>query len=330
MSATLTEAEAAPPRPPKKPRLNVRDVGSQTAGSKRRRFPIAPWLLLAPSIILLGIMVGYPTVTMIVNSFTDYEIKNKMLDIPANFVGFDNYVEIFTKGDFPAVLARSLGLMVVLTVLICVGGMLLAMLMLKLSKGWRLAVSIGLLLAWAMPPLAATVVWGWIFDTNYGVVNYVLNLITGTNDWNGHPWLLNPWSFMMVLVIIIVWQGIPFAAFTFFAGLGQVPDEVLEAAQLDGANWWERFRFIIVPYMRNVLTAVIILETIWNLRIFTQVYALQQRGGLASETNVLPTYIFRQGLGEFGVTAAIGVVMVILLAGISYFNVRRTLKEEVL
>jgi N,N'-diacetylchitobiose transport system permease protein len=83
-----------------------------------------------------------------------------------------------------------------------------------------------------------------------------------------------------------------------------------------------------MPYLRNVVTAVLVLETIWNLRIFTQVYALQQQGGIASETNVLGTYLFRQGLGEFGVTAAIGVFMVILLMGISYFNVRNTLKEE--
>ncbi len=103
---------------------------------------------------------------------------------------------------------------------------------------------------------------------------------------------------------------------------------MLEASQLDGASAWQRFRLIVLPYMRNVLTAVIVLETIWNLRIFTQVYALQQQGGIASETNVLGTYLFRQGLGEFGVTAAIGVFMIVLLMAISYFNVRNNLKER--
>ncbi|GAA1838131.1 carbohydrate ABC transporter permease [Agromyces salentinus] len=325
MSATLTEHDAAPrtpgPRPPKPDAPAAR-------GPKKRKFPFAPWMLLAPSIILLVVMVVYPTILMFVTSFTDLEIKNKMLGTPANFVGFDNYVEVFTKSDFPAVLVRSLTLMVILTVLIVGGGMLLALLMLRLTKGWRLLVSVGLLLAWAMPPLSATVVFGWIFDTDYGVVNWLLNTITGTQDFRGHGWLADPLSFFMVLIIIVVWQGIPFAAFTLYAGLGQVPDEVLEASQLDGANAWQRFRLIVMPYLRNVVTAVIVLETIWNLRIFTQVYALQQQGGLASETNVLGTYLFRQGLGEFGVTAAIGVFMVILLMGISYYNVRSSLKEE--
>ncbi|MDQ0576262.1 carbohydrate ABC transporter permease [Agromyces albus] len=325
MSATLTEPDAAPRTPSARP---PGIPGTTSAGRRRKRQPITPWLLLAPSIVLLGVMVVYPSVVMVINSFTNLEIKNKMLGTPADFVGFDNYIEVFTKSDFPAVLARSLGLMVVLTALIIVGGMLIALLMTKLAKGWRLLVSIGLLLAWAMPPLSATVVWGWIFDTQYGLVNWFLNTLTGTNDFNSHSWLIDPWSFMLVLTIIIVWQGIPFAAFTFYAGLGQVPDEVLEASQLDGANARQRFRLIVMPYLRNVVTAVLVLETIWNLRIFTQVYALQQQGGIASETNVLGTYLFRQGLGEFGVTAAIGVFMVILLMGISYFNVRNTLKEE--
>ena len=90
----------------------------------------------------------------------------------------------------------------------------------------------------------------------------------------------------------------------------------------------KRFRFVVFPYLRSVLTVVLILQIIWNLRIFTQVYALQSRGGIAAETNVLGTYLFRQGLGEFGITAAIGVVMVVLLLALSWGYVRTTLKEE--
>ncbi|GAA1786397.1 carbohydrate ABC transporter permease [Agromyces lapidis] len=326
MSATLAEPDATPRTPTTKPPRPPK--GAPTAPRRKKPVQWAPWALLAPSIALLVVMVVYPTIVMLVTSFTNLEIKNKMLGTSPDFVGFDNYIEIFTDSQFPQVLARSLGLMVVLTVLIVVFGMLIALTMTKLSKAWRLAVSVSLLFAWAMPPLAATVVWGWMFDTDYGVINWALNTITGTQDWRGHGWLENPWSFMMVLVIIVTWQSIPFAAITFYAGLGQVPEEVIEASSLDGASAWQRFRLIVLPYMRNVITAVLVLETIWNLRIFTQVYALQQQGGLASETNVLPTYLFRQGLGEFGTTAAIGVFMVILLMAISYFNVRNSLKDE--
>ncbi|MGZ0711534.1 carbohydrate ABC transporter permease (plasmid) [Coraliomargarita sp. W4R53] len=306
--------------------------GAKPANSREktraRREARGAWTLLGPSLIILGVMVGYPAVLMVIQSFSDYTVKNKVQGTSPSFVGFENYVDLFTKSDFPEVLVRSLALMVVLTFLIVVIGTLVAVLMTRLGRGWRITVSVGLLLAWAMPPLTATVVWGWIFDTQYGVVNWALNTITGTTDWTNHSWLLDPLSFFFVLTIIVVWQGIPFVAFTTYAGLGQVPGEVLEAASLDGANGFKRFRLVVFPYIRSIMTVVLVLQIIWNLRIFTQVYALQTRGGIAAETNVLGTYLFRQGVGEFGATAAIGVVMVVLLLTLSWGYVRSTLKEE--
>jgi N,N'-diacetylchitobiose transport system permease protein len=296
--------------------------------SRRRRDARGAWTLLAPSLIILAVMVGYPAVLMVIQSFTDYSIKNKVQGTLADFVGFDNYIEVFTQSDFPIVLIRSLGLMVAMTVLIVLFGVLIAVLMTRLGRAWRVLVSIGLLLAWAMPPLAATTVWGWIFDTQYGVVNWALNSITGSTAFTNHSWLLDPWSFYVVLIIIVVWQGVPFVAFTTYAALGQVPAEVLEASSLDGATGLARFRLVVFPYLRSVLTVVLVLQIIWNLRIFVQVYALQSRGGLISETNVLGTYLFRQGVGEFGVTSAIGVIMVVLLLLMSWGYVRATLKEE--
>ncbi|MCK6081639.1 sugar ABC transporter permease [Microbacterium sp. EYE_5] len=317
-------------RPSRAPRAAPRDAFADGARerARRRRDGAAALTLLSPSLVILAVMVGYPGVLMLVQSFTDYSIRNKVQGTLPGVVGVENYLEVFTASDFPMVLVRSLGLMVVMTVCIVGLGALVAVLMTRLGKGWRVLVSIGLLLAWAMPPLAATTVWGWIFDTQYGLVNWALNAITGTQDFTNHSWLLNPWSFFLVLTIIVVWQGVPFAAFTLYAALGQVPGEVLEAASLDGATGVQRFRLVVFPYLRNVVTVVVVLQVIWNLRIFTQVYTLQQRGGLASETNVLGTYIFRQGVGEFGVTSAIGVLTVILLLALSWGYVRTTLKEE--
>ncbi|WP_052460705.1 carbohydrate ABC transporter permease [Microbacterium gorillae] len=295
---------------------------------RRRRDARTAWALLAPAIVLLAVMVGYPGVTMVTNSFTDVTIKNKMLDIPANFVWFDNYVRVLTSSDFPIVLLRSLLLMAVMTGLIMLGGTLIAILMTRLSRGFRLLVAVGLLLAWSMPPLSSTVVFSWIFDTQYGVINAVLNWATRSEDFTNHSWLMNPFSFFTVLTIIVVWMGIPFVAFTIYAALGQVPGEVLEAASLDGAGGFARFRLVIFPYLRPVVMVVFILQVIWNMRIFTQVFALQGRGGTPSETNVLGTYMFRLGADDFGMTGAIGVLMVIILMLISWGYIRSTLKEE--
>lgn len=295
---------------------------------RRRKTALRAYALLAPAVVLLGVMVGYPGISMVVNSFTDLTIRNKMTGEPANFVGLDNYVDVITTSDFPVVLIRSLALMAVMTALIMIGGTLIAVLMTRLSKGFRMLVAVGLLLAWSMPPMSSTVVFSWMFDTQYGVINAALNWITQSNDFTNHPWLAEPLSFFSVLTIIVVWMGIPFVAFTVYAALGQVPSEVLEAAALDGAGGIQRFRLVIFPYLRGVMMVVFILQVIWNLRIFTQVFALQGRGGTPSETNVLGTYMFRLGPENFGMTGAIGVLMVIILLAISWSYIRATLKEE--
>lgn len=305
-----------------KPQLDPRERARQ------RKQTRTAYALLAPAIILLAIMVGYPGITMVTNSFTDFTIKNKMMDMPANFVGIDNYIKVLSTPDFALVLIRSLVLMVVMTTLIMVMGTLIAVLMTRLSKTFRILVMVGLLLAWSMPPLSSTVVFGWIFDSQYGVINALLNRITGTQNFTNHSWLAEPLTFFVVLTIIVVWMGIPFVAFTTYAALGQVPTEVLEASALDGASGIKRFRLIIFPYIRSVMAVVFILQVIWNMRIFTQVFALQGRGGTPSETNVLGTYMFRLGPDNFGMTGAIGVLMVIILMAISFSYIRSTLKEE--
>jgi N,N'-diacetylchitobiose transport system permease protein len=208
-------------------------------------------------------------------------------------------------------------------------GISIGALMTKLGKGFKLLVSVGLLLAWAMPPVTASVVWGWIFDTDRGVVNYLLTQITGV-DFQGHSWLIDPLSFFFVATIIVTWQAIPFVAFTVFAGLTQVPQEVLEAAEIDGATGWQRFRMIVLPYLRGVLVILLILQIIWDMRVFSQIYALQTVGGIAAETNTIGVYIFKVsiGAGDLGAGGAISVILVLLMLGLSGYYIRSLLKQE--
>lgn len=335
MSATVTRANEAPHEENASriggidnTQLRAARDAERRARKRTRRDATGGWSLLTPALIVLGVLVGYPAVLMVIQSFTNLTTKNKVQGTSPDFVGIDNYVAILTQSDFPMVLLRSLVLMVVITAAIMILGTLIAVLMTKLSKWSRIMVSVGLLFAWSMPPLATTVVWGWIFDTQYGVVNWAMNTITGTSDFTNHSWLANPGSFMAIVVIIVVWMGIPFAVFTLYAALGQVPGEVLEAAALDGTTGLRRFRFIVFPYLRSVFTVVLVLQVIWNLNIFTQVYALQSRGGTATETNVLGTYLYRLGAGDYGMTSAIGVIMVIILLTLSIGYIRNSLKEE--
>jgi N,N'-diacetylchitobiose transport system permease protein len=298
------------------------------APRRRRRGGFTPYALLLPALIVLAAITAWPLVQLVIMSFQRFG-REQVFGAPPEFVGFDNYLAVLTDDAFWAVLGRSLAFAAVCVIVTMVLGVLIALLMKRLGTALRTLVSIGLLLAWAMPPLSATIVWGWIFDTQYGVLNHVLS------DWfglpfEGHSWLIEPLSFFFVAAIIIVWGAVPFVAFTVYAGLAQVPDEVMEAAQLDGAGGAKRFFFVVVPYIRSILIVVTILQVIWDLRVFTQIYALQSIGGLAEQTNTLGVYIYRVSLGsgDFGMGGAISVIVVLLLVAISIFYIRRSIKED--
>jgi N,N'-diacetylchitobiose transport system permease protein len=124
-------------------------------------------------------------------------------------------------------------------------------------------------------------------------------------------------------------MSVPFVAFTVYAGLTQVPEEITEAAEVDGANAWERFWLIVVPTIRPVLLIVGLLQVIWDLRVFTQIYVLQNAGGVTRETNLLGTYIYRSGIGEgnFGVASAVAVFMLALTVLLTWPYVASMLKD---
>ena len=199
-------------------------------GPRRRKVNPFPYALLLPSQLMLLALVGWPVVKLVITSFQKFG-REQAFGKPPTWTGLANYTKVLTDHDFWVMLARSFGFMVAAVLLTMALGTLVSLLMQKLHRGMRMLVSVGLLLAWAMPALTSVIVWGWMFDTQYGVINYLLSKVTG-NDWTGHQWLISPLSFFVVLGIIIVWQGVPFVAFTMYAALTQIDHDVTaEAAQ---------------------------------------------------------------------------------------------------
>jgi N,N'-diacetylchitobiose transport system permease protein len=298
------------------------------ASAAKRRAGFTPYMLLVPATVVLLIIVGWPLIQLFAISFQEFG-RAQVFGAPAPFIGLDNYTKVLTDPAFWNVMARSILFCVVNVVATMVGGTLIALLMVRLGRFFRVLMSVGLLLAWAMPALTATIVWGWMFDTSYGVVNYALTTFFGL-DFHAHSWLINPVSFFFVATLIIVWGAIPFVAFTVYAGLTQIPDEVLEAAQLDGASATQQFRLITVPYLKSIFLVVTILQVIWDLRVFTQIYALQGIGGIREQTSTLGVYIYQVALGsgEYGMGGAIAVITVFFMMAISLYYVRQSLREE--
>jgi N,N'-diacetylchitobiose transport system permease protein len=322
MTTIPTEASTAPSSPAPAP-------APAPAGQRaKRRFSWAPLALLAPALIMLAVFIGWPLVQLVVMSFQEFG-RAQIFGAPPEFIGLDNYVDVLTDPEFWAVLVRSIALCVVSVIATMLLGVVIAVMMTKLGKVMRTAVSSALLLAWAMPALTATIVWGWIFDTDYGLVNWVLTHLTGEN-WMGKSWLIDPVSFYAVAAIIITWGAVPFVAFSTYAALTQVPDEVLEAASLDGAGGFARFRLIVMPYLRSILLVLLILQVIWDLKVFAQIYALQSIGGIRADTNTIGVYIYSVSMasGDLGAGGAISVILVVILLAVSGYWIRSMLKQE--
>jgi N,N'-diacetylchitobiose transport system permease protein len=296
--------------------------------SSRRRGELLPYLLLIPAGIVILALTGWPLLQLLVISFQEFG-RAQIFGAPPDWVWFENYSKVLTDPVFWQVLSRSILFALVNVATTMLLGVLVALLMTRLNRGFKVLVSAGLLLAWAMPPITATVVWGWLFDTQSGVVNYVLTTVFGL-DFIGHSWLIEPLSFFFVATVIITWQSVPFVAFTTFAGLTQVPNEVLEAATLDGSTGIQRFRFIVFPYIRPVLLVLLLLQIIWDMRVFPQIKALQSIGGISADTSTIGVYIYNVSIagGNLGAGGAIAVILVIIMMAMSAYYIRSTLRQD--
>jgi N,N'-diacetylchitobiose transport system permease protein len=292
-----------------------------------RRRGTLPYGLLLPALLALLGGLGYPLVRQVVLSFQDYGLAQQF-GRTAEWIGLANYRELVTDRYLWTVAARSLAFCFANAALTMIIGIAVALLLQRLSTTVRITLQVGLLLAWAMPVIAVLTVYQWMFDAQYGVVNWVLERLGG--DYAGHSWLLQPLSFYVVASLVVVWMSVPFVAFTTYAALIGVPTDIIEASAIDGASPWQRLRHIVLPSIKPVLLIVGLLQVIWDMRVFTQIYVLQQAGGITRDTNLLGTYIYRIGIGEsrFGMAAAIAMFMLALTAVLTAPYIRSMLRAE--
>lgn len=296
------------------------------AAPRARRTPL-PYGLLVPAVAALGLALGYPLVRQVVLSLQEFGLAQQF-GRPPTWIGLRNYRELVTDPYLWQVAVRSVVFCLVNAAITLAIGVGIALLMRHMAKPVRLLVQSSMLLAWAMPVIAALTVWQWLFDSRHGVINWLLT--KAGSDHTGHSWLIEPLSFFFVATVIVVWMSVPFVAFTVYAALTQVPEELVEAAEIDGAGPWQRLRAVILPSVRGVLLVVALLQVIWDLRVFTQIYVLQQAGGITRDTNLLGTYIYRLGIGggDFGMAAAVAIFMLALTVLLTAPYVRTMLRQE--
>jgi len=286
-----------------------------------------PYLLILPALAATVLLLGYPLVRNVIISFQTLDAF-QLIQHTTQWAGFDNYKDQLTSAEFWHTTERSIFFTLANVALIMVGGTLIGLLLNRLGKRMRLTLSLGLILAWAMPYVAATTVYQWLFDTQYGVVNWVLWKL-GWHSMHDYNWFGSQFSTFAVITLMVVWQSLPFVALNLYGGLTTISTEIFEAAWMDGATPWRTFRSVLFPMLRPFFLGTTFLEIIWVFKAFTQVYALNA-GGPEGLTETLPVYAFVEGVGNqhYGTGAAISVLTILILMVLMSYYFRIILKQE--
>jgi N,N'-diacetylchitobiose transport system permease protein len=301
--------------------------GGPAASSKKRVGGSAPYLLLLPALLVTAVLLGYPLVKNGMLSFQNLNPRQLILHL-TEWNGFDNYSEVLGSSDFWKVVERSIFFTAANVVLIMVFGTLIGLLLARLGKKMRLLLMLGLVLAWAMPIIAATTVYQWLFAQRFGVVNYVLDSL-GWHSMADYNWTSTQFSTFSLVTLVIVWMSIPFVAINLYAASTTIPKELYEAASLDGAGTWKSFTSVTFPFLKPFLLATTFLEVIWVFKSFAQLFAING-GGPDRLTETLPVYAFVEGVGNqhFGMGSAISFLTIIVLLAMTGYYLRTVLKQE--
>ncbi|MFH8618283.1 carbohydrate ABC transporter permease [Streptomyces sp. NPDC017979] len=313
-------ATAGPPHPTSAPPPpSAPPVGKDGTRRNRGRTPArrgraaVPYALIAPTVLALVAVLGYPLVELVLLSFQDMTRRELFAGTEPPWVGFEQYRTILSDGFFWRVVARTAVFTVVCTAVTMTVAMLVALLMRRVSPWVRIATGTVLVMVWAMPVMVAAAVFRWLVDPDFGVANWLLSLVPGVSL-DGHNWFEEPWQGFAVIAAVVVWGSLPFAVITLQAALTQVPPELEEAARVDGAEGPRLFRHVTFPVIRPAYVMVTSLTAIWNFGVFNQIW-LMRSGTPEKEYYLLGVHSFIESfaVNRYSAGAAIAVVTVLLL-----------------
>jgi N,N'-diacetylchitobiose transport system permease protein len=303
----------------------------------RRRRPLSlsrvarasiPYLLVLPVVAAIVAILGYPLYNLVTLSFQRYGLP-ELIQRHGEWIGLENYRSVLSDPVFWHTLVRTLVFTAVNVGLTMVLGTLIALLLARIAAPVRILLMTGLVLVWAMPAVVAVQVWYWMTNFQNGVVNYILTELH-LGDYSQHDWYATTFSKLAMVTLLIVWGALPFVAVSMYAGLAQVPHELVEAAQIDGASPWRVFRDITLPTLRPIVFILTSLSVIWDFGVFTQPYLLIGSSHVDSSNYLMGVYVYIEGYAhsDFGRGAAISILMLLIVAALSVVYVRGRVRME--
>lgn len=279
------------------------------------------YLLVLPAVVLILTLVAYPFVLAVYWSLTD-----KVVGRPLHFVGLRNFIELFQSAIFLRTARNSFVYTFSAVSLKFILGMGMALVLNQRFRGRNLLRGL-YLLPWIVPMAISGVAWIWMYDSMFGVINYLIKMARISDT--GWPWLANSTLAIIAVIVANVWRGTPFFGISMLAGLQAIPTELYEAAEVDGASRLSKFFNITVPQLRHIILIVTLFSTIWTFADFETVYVIT-RGGPANTTHLFATLSYQVGLvaGQLGKGTAISLFIfpvLLLMMFLELKYVRRTI-----
>jgi ABC-type sugar transport system permease subunit len=277
------------------------------------------YILVAPVILLLLAVTGFPLVYNIWNSFHNDNLT--FANSPHNFTGLHNYrVSLSSAGWVPA-LERTLVFTAVTIAFDIVVALALALMLHRNFRG-RGFLRAAVLIPWAVPTVVSAMLWKNMFDPRYGFVDYFLGAFHPA--WSSLTWLnISVFRSWVAIFVADSWKNIPFVAIILLAGLQVIPNDVYEAAKIDGASWWQSFRRVTLPLLKPAMSVALIFRTLQALLVFDVIYVMTG-GGPGTSTQVLAYLNFKYFIinTDFGIGGAMSIMLCVLALVVSAIYVR--------
>ncbi len=295
-------------------RNEIRKLNSAQAATTR--FGIG---MLTPTMIVLLVMTAYPLIFTFIYSFTDYNYLKGTEE--ASFILFDNYTKLINNGYFQQAVWNTIKFTILAVILEMGLGLLIAVFINTLRRGQKIMRTL-LLLPYLLPAVTVALSWRMMLSSNYGIVNQFLNAL-GLPVYN---WFMDTKTAFGTILVIDVWQNVPFVFLLLYASLQSVSENQYEAARIDGAGFLQQFWYVTLPNIKGSLALCALLRTIDTFRLFEKVNVLTG-GGPAGTTTTITQFLYTYGIKslDFGFGSAGAIVMTILVLILSSFYIKRAM-----
>ncbi len=307
----------------------MRSLSAKNFLLRRKIFPsrekLTPYFFILPSVLFLGAILGLPILYSILISFQKYNLET-LVSGKAQFIGLQNYFAILGNPQLKNALIHSLIFTFFSILFQFTIGLGLSIL---LNKAFHLHnVMRGVLLSgWLVPSVVTGTIFLWLFNLDYGLVNFLLTSLRIVNE--PIAWFFQANTAMVAVIISNIWLGIPFNVILLSAGIAGLPEDIYEAATVDGANGWQKVFYITLPLLKSTIMAVLMLGFIYTLRVFDIIW-IMTKGGPGTATEVLPTLAYRLSFinFNFGQSAAVSVIILAILLIAAVLYLKFTFGEE--